>query len=312
MIFLGTSSACPSYFRNISGIYLHSAATNSGVLWDCGESTVAQLMRRFGADKAIELICSLEACFISHFHADHHLGLINLLRVRGEHGGRPLPIVGPQVLLGWLWTSARILNDRLLFTFTSCSEYSNREPRQFAHGLYQIEVAKALHIPDSWGFVVNSKNGKAIYSGDTRPCPSLIEAGKGASLVIHEATFEDQMAEAAKLRRHSTISEAIETGLSMSPEATVVLTHFSQRYPGAPPISHAAIDRVMVAFDFMTISLRQQQVKKLPALLPRVQQILSLVLDEGEESLARRFFMEAAFNPPAESRDREAQYPPSQ
>jgi ribonuclease BN (tRNA processing enzyme) len=31
------------------------------------------------------------------------------------------------------------------------------------------------------------------FAGDTRPCKALIDAGKGATLLIHEATFEPDL-----------------------------------------------------------------------------------------------------------------------
>ena len=46
------------------------------------------------------------------------------------------------------------------------------------------------------------------YSGDTRPCPNLIEKGKKANLLIHEGTFEDELFQDAQDKKHSTFSEA--------------------------------------------------------------------------------------------------------
>ncbi len=57
------------------------------------------------------------------------------------------------------------------------------------------------------------KNSDTRYSGDTRPCDALVEAGTDATLLIHEATFEDGMAEEARDKYHSTTSEAIDVGL---------------------------------------------------------------------------------------------------
>ena len=34
---------------------------------------------------------------------------------------------------------------------------------------------------------------KIVFSGDTKPCENLVECGRGADLLIHEATFEDGM-----------------------------------------------------------------------------------------------------------------------
>lgn len=50
------------------------------------------------------------------------------------------------------------------------------------------------------------------YSGDTRPCDSLVQAGQNATLLIHEATMDDGMQAEARAKRHATIGEAIEMG----------------------------------------------------------------------------------------------------
>ena len=111
-----------------------------------------------------------------------------------------------------------------------------------------------------------------VYSGDTRPCEALVALGKGTSLLIHEATFGDDKQAEAESKRHSTIGEALDVALRMSAFRTV-LTHFSQRYPSAPPIEEArelqqqrgggggtsssqSILAPILAFDFMHISFR--------------------------------------------------------
>lgn len=51
------------------------------------------------------------------------------------------------------------------------------------------------------------------YSGDTKPCQALVEAGKDATLLIHEATLEDDKPEIAAQKGHSTFSQAIDIGV---------------------------------------------------------------------------------------------------
>ncbi len=51
------------------------------------------------------------------------------------------------------------------------------------------------------------------------------QAGKGATVLIHEATFEAGKAQEAVQRRHSTVDEALEVARRMG-AATVLLTHF--------------------------------------------------------------------------------------
>ena len=53
---------------------------------------------------------------------------------------------------------------------------------------------------------------------------------ENATLLIHEATFDDSMIDDAKKKRHSTVSEALKVASDMQ-AYVVVLTHFSQRYP---------------------------------------------------------------------------------
>jgi ribonuclease Z len=46
---------------------------------DAGEGTYGQMMRRFGIDRLDEEIKALRCIFVSHLHADHHLGVVHLI-----------------------------------------------------------------------------------------------------------------------------------------------------------------------------------------------------------------------------------------
>ena len=84
---LGTSAAQPTVNRNLSGIAMKADADL--VLFDCGEGSQRQ-MARFGVG------LDLDAVFFTHFHADHYLGIIGLLRTLGMQGrDRALPLYGP-------------------------------------------------------------------------------------------------------------------------------------------------------------------------------------------------------------------------
>src|ERR1043166_6943174 len=79
--FLGTSAARPTVERNVSGV----AVVREGetLLFECGEGTQRQMMR-YGVSFALSEI------FFTHFHADHFLGVIGLIRTLGLPG-RPEP-----------------------------------------------------------------------------------------------------------------------------------------------------------------------------------------------------------------------------
>jgi hypothetical protein len=81
LVFLGTGCATPSKYRNVSSVYL-SVGSGRGMLIDAGEGCYGQLVRRLGPSGAVAALVGLRCVWVSHMHADHHLGLIELLTRR--------------------------------------------------------------------------------------------------------------------------------------------------------------------------------------------------------------------------------------
>ncbi len=51
-----------------------------------------------------------------------------------------------------------------------------------------------------------------VYSGDTRPSDALTQLGGeggGCTVLIHEATFDEEKANEAVKKKHSTVNEAL-------------------------------------------------------------------------------------------------------
>ncbi|CAM9399650.1 unnamed protein product, partial [Phaeothamnion confervicola] len=136
-------------------------------------------------------------------------------------------------------------------------------------GLTLFRSVPVVHCPQAYALVVRHRTGwKLVYSGDTRPCNALVAAGAGATVLIHEATFDDGKADEALDRRHSTTSEALDVASRMGAFRTI-LTHFSQRYPKLPQLPRLQSGRFAVAFDFMRVRL--PDLLWVPALLPALQ-----------------------------------------
>eukprot|EP00899_Mesostigma_viride_P020766 jgi/Mesvir1/28691/Mv11183-RA.1 len=115
---------------------------------------------------------------------------------------------------------------------------------------------------------VGNRRWKIALSGDTRPCPKLVERSRGATVLIHEATFENDMPEEALAKKHSMTREAIESGVAAGAWRTI-LTHFSQRYPKIPVVDEHYTAHTGIAFDLMTVNLGDLWL--LPELLPPLQ-----------------------------------------
>lgn len=73
ILFLGTGSCIPNKTRNVSAILLH-VSEEACFLLDCGEGTKSQIYRFYGENKGKEVIRKLKGIYVSHLHADHHLG----------------------------------------------------------------------------------------------------------------------------------------------------------------------------------------------------------------------------------------------
>ena len=74
---LGTSASRPTVERNVASIAL--VREGETLLFDCGEGTQRQMMR-YGVSFALDDI------FFTHFHSDHVIGLIGLLRTLSLQG----------------------------------------------------------------------------------------------------------------------------------------------------------------------------------------------------------------------------------
>src|SRR5437868_905940 len=86
--FLGTSAARPTVERNVSAMAL--VREGETLLFECGEGTQRQMMR-YGVSFALSEI------FFTHFHADHFLGVIGLIRTLGlQTRTEPMVLYGPK------------------------------------------------------------------------------------------------------------------------------------------------------------------------------------------------------------------------
>lgn len=299
VITLGTGSSMPSKARNVSATLLRVPGQGSYLL-DCGEGTLGQLRRLFGPEKLKEVFKDLKMIWISHLHADHHLGTASVIRAWYDsvHGGNAAPrtepsdraevisalnekdnlvVVSETDMIKWLEEystveplgfnkviplsihtikpAANYLRKDALLSDYSRAELAvefrwNKHSMNFRNPISELTTAlkAATGLTDMESVRVNHCHGaRAVtlrfpdtfslsYSGDCRPCLPFAVIGQDSTVLLHEATFDDDMRGDAIAKKHSTTSEALKIAALMRAK-TVVLTHFSQRYQRIPIMS---------------------------------------------------------------------------
>jgi ribonuclease Z len=283
---LGTGSALPSKYRNVSATLVRVPGVGNYLL-DCGENTLGQLSRVFPPEELRDIIKNLRVIWISHLHADHHLGTAGVIRVwyHLAHGGASNPksldtttlqtdsseyglaVISHAGMLQWLYEYSSVEDfgySRILpleispnsYGEGSCLNITNsfnldqntdtiipKDQYEKLFGLTDIQAATVAHCHGSMGVSMtfprskddpqNVKPLKVSYSGDCRPSRHFGKIGQDTTVLIHEATFDDELQGDAKAKKHSTTSEALGVAAHMNAKA-VVLTHFSQRYQKIP------------------------------------------------------------------------------
>jgi ribonuclease Z len=295
--FLGTGAACPTVERNVSGLALQREGET--MLFDCGEGTQRQMMR-YGVG------FSFTEVFFTHYHADHMLGIIGLLRTMGlQDRTAPVTLYGPRGGDRILTAAMSLGIERNKFPVTVVEVRPGDRLRREEYdivvfetdhradtvgyalvehtrkGRFHPERARELGVPEGpmWGrlhrgeavrlddgrvvtpedLVGAPRRGRTVvYSGDTRPHLPLLEAARGADLLIHEATFGGDEAARAVETGHSTASEAARVALDAGVRR-LVLTHISPRYSrDAPELlaeARAVFPETLIARDGMEVEV---------------------------------------------------------
>ncbi len=254
--FLGTSGSTPTVERGMPALALQYEGDL--FLWDAGEGTQRQMMK-FGIGYG-----SVDAVFISHPHLDHYLGLFGLLETLTlSHTQRTLGVFGFEDF-AWIEKKYKfvrfgrmksgVLYDKPEYAISAfpvrhCKGSFGLVFQEKDRVKFRAEKAKAAGLRgimfreiQQKGYVkINNKKimledvtwkkkgRKIVYSGDTLPTPSLVEAAKDADLLIHEATFANDRAKEAKERFHTTMEDAAKMAKKAGVKA-LALMHFSPRY----------------------------------------------------------------------------------
>ena len=179
VVFLGTSGSTPTAQRALAATLVRRGGDR--LLFDCAEGTQRQLLR---CDVGL---IELEEVFLTHFHADHYLGLPGLLKTYALRGREaPLTLYGPKGLRELLASLRRIFG-RLTYPVETVELEPGARLDRAGYGLETFAVAHgvsavgyALVEDERPGrFDVGAADGLGVPDGPER---GLLQRGEPVTL----------------------------------------------------------------------------------------------------------------------------------
>jgi ribonuclease Z len=155
VLFLGTAGSSPSPRRGLPATLVRRGGDR--LLIDCGEGTQRQLMQSVG-------LLELEELFITHFHADHVLGLPGMLKTFAlRQRERDLVVYGPRGL-GRLFELLSPVIGRLTFRV----ELNELEPNdELERDGYRIAAFGVDHLGPGLGWALVEDPRPGEFDPDT-------------------------------------------------------------------------------------------------------------------------------------------------
>jgi ribonuclease Z len=142
VLFIGTAGSAPTAGRALPATLVRRGGDR--LLFDCGEGTQRQLLRSTG-------LVDLEDIFLTHFHADHILGLPGMLKTFSLRGREtPLSIYGPPGLKA-LFAALDVLVGRTGYELRLIEVEPNEEVRRDGYRIAAFEVA---HRVRAYGYAI--------------------------------------------------------------------------------------------------------------------------------------------------------------
>jgi ribonuclease Z len=168
VFFAGTAGSVPSARRGLPALLLRRGG--DAILFDCGEGTQRQLVRSVG-------LADMSHVFLTHFHADHWLGLPGMLKsFELRDRDRPLTVLGPPGTRKLL-EAVRFVYGRLKYPFevrelepheavrfddwaVTPFTVAHRGPASYGYaivedvrrGRFDVELAASLGVPEGPDF----------------------------------------------------------------------------------------------------------------------------------------------------------------
>jgi ribonuclease Z len=256
-------------------------------LVDCGSGVTQRLVAAGASGRA------LDAVFLTHLHSDHLVDLYQLI-VSSWHQGRDRPqrILGPPGTKRFvegtmaLWRSeleqriAHELRPSTAALYAEVTEIGEGEILRLDDIVVSAVAVDHLPVRYAFGFVFAAGGKRLAFSGDTAACPALVEAARGADVLVHECFIHGIMKPAPGLRteeglrnvaRYHTASHEVGKIAARAGARCLVLNHFvPTRFDKAAVLAEVRHDYdgpVVIGEDLMSLDLDKMIVRHGGALI---------------------------------------------
>jgi len=239
-ILLGSGSALPDPDRGNPSQAV--VIGNDVLLFDCGERTTVNLI------KAGVNPLKVGYLFFTHLHWDHIVDYGYLVMSSWNVGRRDrLKVYGPAGTIGmsngtiFAAHETDILHMKIYLEQYLPDYVTNRPQADVPVDVIEIGegqvlkkenfrvISRSVEHYNKWGipslgYRVESTEGVVAISGDTSPCPQMIELAKDADILIHECAFLDEIIHQRGMKSHSGPSGAGKVAQEAGAKK-LVLTH---------------------------------------------------------------------------------------
>ncbi|MFH1586440.1 MAG: ribonuclease Z [Candidatus Diapherotrites archaeon] len=213
IIFLGTGCSNPTKDRNLSSIALRF--NGEWFLFDCAEGTQRQMIRAKVSYMKIQNI------FLSHFHADHVLGLPGLFATMALHGrDYPVKVYGPKGVKEFVEKSINLIGLKPNFEI-KCVEAKNGVILN-GNG-FEVSSFPLKHEVPTRGYVFREEGKAGKFSRETAlkleipEGPLWSKLQKGESVKVGNKRFKpEQVMDYSKGRKGKMIAVVMDTVVSES------------------------------------------------------------------------------------------------
>jgi ribonuclease Z len=254
-----------------SNLVRHGAAA---FLVDCGSGVTQRLLGAGSSGRA------LDAVFLTHLHSDHLVDLFQLV-ISAWHQGRDRRqrVFGPKGTRTYveglmaLWRAE--LEQRIAHELRPSTAALEVEVTEFGDGWsieekgVRITAFAVAHQPVkyAYGFAFEAAGRRAVFSGDTRKCAAVIDAARGADLLVHECFIHREMKLGpgrteqglANVAAYHTLSDEVGKVAAEAGVKCLLLNHFVPvRFDKAALLAEVARDfagPVLIGEDLMSVDL---------------------------------------------------------